>query len=827
MLSTLGSQLMAMWSSTWPYLVMVGAFSIIVFVHEIGHFAVAKWAGVRVERFAVGFGRELVGFTRGETRYSFNILPLGGYVKMLGQEDFDDKSNELKFNDNPRSFVNKPVGRRMLIVSAGVVMNILFACFLFMIVFMVGKVGRAPRIATVKPDSPADLAGLAPGDVITRVNGSRVDTFDEVSMAVLLSPPHELIEFSVERNGEPQEPIYVKPESHRPSGTRGGTRQMVGISPGKTREIIAVGPRIDTSKPDRPHVGDMLVEVDGIEVTDANVNRLLKMLAYAKGGVVIERTEGEGPDEKASRVRVDIAPLLTMYPSTPQDTSTVGALGLTPLFRFEFVDPRGRAAAAGIEDGDTIIGWDDVRHPNNSVIARGIRDNAERDVPFSVLKADGRVVHGFVRPERNPKGNATIMARCRPVDADGQDAAGDKETEEPKARFVDVRPDGQAGKVGIQSGDEILTFGDLNEAPTSVAINQLIRKSSGRSLAFSLRRADGSVYSGRVMPVPPGSIDAFTNMIAEDVLQIGDIVPMIGGRPSPAAQAGIPEGVKIIRIDDRPISTWTQLIDAFRAGAGTSVNLTFVQRSGPQQTLPFAVPHCLHTLLDVGPEARILRIGDKKKVEVATGGSKISVGVGHHAGMRAALTQLVGQQHVAVEFRRNPLTPVETKYVDVTADMVDPWLARVAFQPNILLAPETTLVKAENVLEAVAIGIRQTYYFMVNVYETLNRMIFTKSVGVENISGPLGIVSIGGRIARMGIVETLFFMAIISANLAVINFLPLPIVDGGLMVFLFIEKIKGSPVSLRVQVATQMIGLALIASVFVFVTYQDVVRIWG
>jgi len=151
------------WDKVWPYLVMLAGFSIIVFVHELGHFAVAKWAGVRVERFAIGFGRELFGFTRGETRYSFNVLPLGGYVKMLGQEDFDDKSNEWKFKDDPRSFANKPVGHRMAIVSAGVIMNTLFACLLFMIIFLVGVETVTPRIAAIESDSPAEKAGLLPG----------------------------------------------------------------------------------------------------------------------------------------------------------------------------------------------------------------------------------------------------------------------------------------------------------------------------------------------------------------------------------------------------------------------------------------------------------------------------------------------------------------------------------------------------------------------------------------------------------------------------------------------------------------------------------------
>ena len=89
------------------------------------------------------------------------------------------------------------------------------------------------------------------------------------------------------------------------------------------------------------------------------------------------------------------------------------------------------------------------------------------------------------------------------------------------------------------------------------------------------------------------------------------------------------------------------------------------------------------------------------------------------------------------------------------------------------------------------------------------------------------LIDLGGKVARAGLVDFIFFMAIISANLAVINFLPLPIVDGGLMVFLIIEKIKGSPVSLRIQVATQMIGLFLIIGVFLFVTFNDVIRIYG
>ena len=116
----------------------------------------------------------------------------------------------------------------------------------------------------------------------------------------------------------------------------------------------------------------------------------------------------------------------------------------------------------------------------------------------------------------------------------------------------------------------------------------------------------------------------------------------------------------------------------------------------------------------------------------------------------------------------------------------------------------------------------QTYYFVTKTYLTLRRLIFDRTVGVEHMSGPVGIVRIGSRIAKADKIEMLFFLALISANLAVLNFLPLPIVDGGLMVFLLIELIKGSPVGIRTQVVTQLIGIALFATMFILITFKDI-----
>lgn len=810
---------LAVWSAVWPYLLMLMGFSLIVFVHEFGHFAVAKWAGVRVEKFAIGFGRELLGITKGETRYSFNVLPLGGYVKMLGQEDFEDKAKELQFKEDPRSFINKPVGHRMAIVSAGVVMNVLFACLLFMIVFLIGMQAMGTRIAYVEADSPAEQAGMLPGDDIKKINGEKILGFREVYLAVMLAPLHEKIEFEVERNSE-RHLFLVEPEYQIPEGTRESRRLIVGIGPGATREIRAVGPELESSRSDHPHVGDVIVEIDGIEVTDENVNEVISTLAYAKGDVFVVRKDPNRPDAAPRRVKVDIPPILSIYPTTSDGEAAIHVLGLRPLVRFDTVHPKGRARLAGIEVGDTILNWHDTPFPSKAQIARAVQDSAELDVYFRVQKLNGKIVEGFIRPKRNNRGPATIQAICRSIKK-GTNTEG-----EPLARFADVRPLGHAARAGIAAGDVILSCRGTDN-PTMVQVNRTLRTSTGREIPLTIRKADGRIALVRVTPEAPGSIDARYNLVADNMMRVGGIVETIRGRPSPAALAGLEPGVRITAVDGDPVSRWRDLVDAFRHRAGNTVDLAYVDTDDQPRVARFTVPHCIRTQLGVGPEARILSIDGQRTVAVETRRGREEVSVGYRKGTRTILEQLAGRTGVSVEYRANPLADVQTGHIDITDDTVDPWLGRIALTGNIDVLPELKLLKGKNALDAVLIGLHKTYYFILQVYKTMERMIFTRSVGVEQIAGPLGIIDLGGKVARAGLVDFIFFMAIISANLAVINFLPLPIVDGGLMVFLIIEKIKGSPVSLRIQVATQMIGLFLIIGIFLFVTFNDVVRMYG
>ena len=128
----------------------------IIFIHEFGHFAVAKWCRVRVERFSIGFGPVIWSFMKGETEYALSIIPLGGYVKMLGQDDIDPNqmTSEVIAKD-PRSYTSKTVPQRMAIISAGVIMNLITGTMMFCGAFLLGLHSMPSVVGGVSPGSPA------------------------------------------------------------------------------------------------------------------------------------------------------------------------------------------------------------------------------------------------------------------------------------------------------------------------------------------------------------------------------------------------------------------------------------------------------------------------------------------------------------------------------------------------------------------------------------------------------------------------------------------------------------------------------------------------
>jgi regulator of sigma E protease len=169
--------------------------SLIVFVHEMGHYLVGRWSGIRVLAFSLGFGPELIGFNdRHGTRWKLSLIPLGGYVRFFGDADASSKGNTAELNamsndDRARTLNGAKLWKRAATVAAGPIANFLLAILIFSVTFSVyGKAVTDPVVAEVKPASAAAQAGVEPGDVLFALDGSRVKTFDDVVRYVSVRP---------------------------------------------------------------------------------------------------------------------------------------------------------------------------------------------------------------------------------------------------------------------------------------------------------------------------------------------------------------------------------------------------------------------------------------------------------------------------------------------------------------------------------------------------------------------------------------------------------------------------------------------------------------
>jgi regulator of sigma E protease len=245
--------------------VFVLVLGILVFIHEFGHFVLAKRAGVRVETFSLGFGPRLLGWKRGDTDYRISGIPLGGYVKMTGE---DPKEEDAERED---SFAKKPVWARLKIVVAGPMMNLLLPFLLMPMVYLIGieqpvYLDRPAVVGWVEPDSPGAKAGFLPGDKILQIQNEEISTWEDAKI-LFASNPDQPLQVEFLRDGRRQK-TEITPEA---SGYAGGTTGLSherpaligGVSPGMPAEEagLEAGDRIVSINGTAIHSWDQMAEI--------------------------------------------------------------------------------------------------------------------------------------------------------------------------------------------------------------------------------------------------------------------------------------------------------------------------------------------------------------------------------------------------------------------------------------------------------------------------------------------------------------------------------------------------------------------------------------
>lgn len=653
---------------------LVFGFGFVIFFHELGHFLAAKYVGIKVEQFAVGFGQAMFSWRKGmgitwgssgrkyeeliakkdqsgtdvnqigETEYRLNWIPLGGYVKMLGQDDLKPNATA----DDPRAYNKKSIGARMLVVSAGVVMNVILAAIGFMVVFLIGFDAPPAVVGGVMSNSPAQKAGLQVGDHIIRFDGKYQHDFTKITLYPALVEANTEVPIEIERVDGTRVTKQIAPER---MGGDSKAFLMLGIE--QPRELAAP---LKLELPDDvdPH---LLYSAD--------------MLALG-AGEVITRIEGQ-------------------------------AVNVDEYYKLD------RA----------------LQQSNGKPVQVTVRDRAGAERQLAVQP---RFANSF---SKEPLNFAGLL---------------------PRPAIVSVSEDSPAvGK--LLPGDVVLAIAYENgERTAHPSIEQLTKRlselgQSGQSFGITVLR-DGQVMDIEGLRASVKVAQGRYGLgVGLDLDAAHSVVADVLDGSTPAALASIPAGVTITSMNDQRVENWFDI----------------------QRVLAAAQPNTEITLVAQ------LEGGDEK-----------------------------------------------TYSLKLSKDQRDQ-LSNLRYTHALLLRERIVPRKTSNPLEAAAWGVVETRDFILQFYLTLQRM-FQGSVSYTNMMGPVGIFHAGTKFAFKGMDWLIWFLSMISANLAVVNFLPIPIVDGGLFTFLIIEKIQGRPVSPRTQAIAQVVGLALILGVFLLVTYQDIAR---
>jgi regulator of sigma E protease len=346
----------------WAFVLLLG---VLVFIHELGHFLVAKFCGVKVERFSLGFGGAILRRTVGETEYRISWLPLGGYVKMLGEVPGDEPSED----EVHRSFSGQPVPRRISIALAGPLMNLILPIFVVAGMVMSGVPTPTSLIGGIQPGSPAAEAGLLRGDRVVAIEGEPIWRWEDLSRAIQGSEG-DTIRLTVERADERVDVSVV------PQPPTEGEGFLLGVEHSPRSAILGL------PVPDSPaaraglRTGDRVVAVGGRPVVD-----LYDFLAG------LEATTGPLKLEIARPVDVGEERIRTTLRGG-EGPWTLDRLGGVPVdFSVVAVQPGSPAKKAGLEPGDLIISADGDPVRSFASLAERIRSGGGEPIALGVLRS--------------------------------------------------------------------------------------------------------------------------------------------------------------------------------------------------------------------------------------------------------------------------------------------------------------------------------------------------------------------------------------------------------------------------------------------------------